>query len=574
MADASDARSDRIPGNRERAPMVGWYDPKTLFLSGFMAAVSWLFGRYADRRVIAAIGGSPQPAFDYSQVEGDFWFDYVSDIGDGWNPTYAVAHQLAQPTLEFTSSNGGTQRLSRGRLLLFGGDQVYPYPTRNAYERKTEAPYEVALRGQAERPDVFALPGNHDWYDGLVAFTRIFCRPDRGFAGCATRQTRSYYALKLPANWWLFAIDLQLGTDLDEPQVRYFQEIARDLPADARVILCVPFAQWILEKAYPGYPEYANTTLKFFAERIIGQRVDVYLTGDLHSYRRHESSDGVQKIVSGGGGAFMHPTHAPSAATLSGGFREKTCYPDHATSRRLNWRNSGFPFINPSCGIAMAVMYVLSAWLVAASYAGQPLSSFAAAAKVAAAIALRNPGTGLWFAALIGGFVFFTDTHVRWYRLFGGITHALAQIGAGLTLLWGSACVVGAWAWLPATSLWQPLAIGSLVAVGGSFIGSWILGIYLMASLAIYGRHSNEAFSALRIVDWKQFLRLRIGRDGTLSIFVVGIDRVARRWQKREINAETTLVPRDNRATPPHLVEIVDVKPTRPRPARSSTPRE
>lgn len=568
MAEDTQSRTDRVPGIRERAPMVGWYDPKTLFLSGFMAGVSWLFGRYADRRIIAALGGSPQPAFDYSQDAGEFWFDYVSDIGDGWNPTYAVAYQVARPALELTASDGGTQCLPRGRLLLFGGDQVYPYPSRDDYERKAEAPYAIAFRGQSERPDVFALPGNHDWYDGLVAFTRMFCRPDRGFAGCPTRQTRSYYALKLPSNWWLFAIDLQLGTDLDEPQVRYFQEIGRDLPADARVILCIPFAQWILEKAYPGYPEYANTTLKFFAERIISRRVDVYLTGDLHSYRRHESSEGVQKIVSGGGGAFMHPTHAPDAETLPGGFHEKICYPDQATSRRLNWRNLAFPFINPSCGIAMAVMYLLSAWFVAASYEGQPLTGVAAAAKIASAIALKNPGTGLWFAALIGAFVFFTDTHVRWYRLFGGITHALAQIGASLALLWGSAHVVAAWSGLSATSLWYPLAVGALIAAGGAFMGSWILGIYLLSSLAIYGRHSNEAFSALRIEDWKQFLRLRIASDGTLSIFVVGIDRVARHWQKRAVNAETTLVPRDKRDTPPHLVETVEVKPTYPRPSR------
>ncbi len=173
----------------------------------------------------------------------------------------------------------------------------------------------------------------------------------------------------------------------------------------------------------------------------------------------------------------------------------------------------------------------------------------------------------MWFAALIGAFVFFTDTHVRWYRLFGGITHALAQIGASLALLWGSAYAVDAWIGLPATSLWHPLAVGALVAAGGALVGSWILGIYLMTSLAIYGRHANEAFSALRIEDWKQFLRLRIGRDGTLSIFAIGIDRVARRWQKREVNGETTLVSQDKRATPPHLIETVVVKPTDRRPS-------
>lgn len=559
MAAVPTRGNDHIPALGERASMTGWYDPKTLCFSGLLATVSWLFGRFADRRVLTALGASPQPVCDYSTNDGDFWFDYISDIGDGWNPTYAIAHAAAQPTLEVTGPSGARLRLPQGRVLIFGGDQVYPYPTRNAYERQAEAPYDVALRSSVARPDVFALPGNHDWYDGLDAFTRIFCRPDRGFAGCRTQQTRSYFALKLPANWWLFAIDLQLGSDLDEPQVRYFQQIATGVPPDAQIILCVPFAQWIMEKAYPGFAEYDGAVLRQFAERVIGRKVRVFLTGDLHSYRRHESADGVQKIVSGGGGAFMHPTHAPEAESMPGGFRERACYPDKATSRRLNWQNLAFPFRNPSCGFALAFMYFLSAWLVAASYHGEALSHTREAVATAIGIALRNPGTGLWFSFLIGAFVFFTDTHARWYKFFGGLTHGLAQIAASLLLLWVAAGVVAPWLGIPAVSLWHPLVVGALVAGGGWLIGSWILGIYLLVSLAVYGRHANEAFSALRIQDFKQFLRLRIGRDGRLSIHVIAIDRVARRWKKEQVNGGTTLVPYGRRQTAPHLVEQVDV---------------
>src|SRR6266850_792302 len=81
---------------------------------------------------------------------------------------------------------------------------------------------------------------------------------------------------------------------------------------------------------------------------------------------------------------------------------------------------------------------------------------------------------------------------------------------------------------MPEASLWYPIAVGLVVAGGGWLFGSWILGIYLLTSLAIYGRHANEAFSALRNQDYKQFLRMRIDRLGRLSIFVVGIERVAR----------------------------------------------
>ena len=70
---------------------------------------------------------------------------------------------------------------------------------------------------RAPEPEVFALPGNHDWYDSLVSFTRLFCS-QRWFQGWRTRQRRSYFALKLPGRWWLVATDFQLGSDIDALQ--------------------------------------------------------------------------------------------------------------------------------------------------------------------------------------------------------------------------------------------------------------------------------------------------------------------------------------------------------------------
>ena len=207
----------------------------------------------------------------------------------------------------------------------------------------------------------------------------------------------------------------------------------------------------------------------------------------------------------------------------------------------------------------MALLYFLSAWLVSASYTGGALTSVPQAVRTAVDIALRNPGTGLWFAFLIAAFVFFTDTHVRWYKFFGGLTHALTQIAASLFLLWGANIALTQCFGLPVTSLWYPIAVGLAVAAGGWLIGSWILGIYLLTSLAFYGRHANEAFSALRNQDYKQFLRMRIDRQGRLAIFVVGIDRVARRWQKSHVRGATTLVPYGKGHTAPHLVEVVEV---------------
>ena len=117
----------------------------------------------------------------------------------------------------------------RGDVLVFGGDAVYPVASREAYERQLVAPYRTALPSvEPPYPKVFAVAGNHDWYDSLVAFTRIFCTGGkRRFAAWQTHQSRSYFAIKLPHGWWLVGTDVQLESDIDDPQLEYFGEDRR-----------------------------------------------------------------------------------------------------------------------------------------------------------------------------------------------------------------------------------------------------------------------------------------------------------------------------------------------------------
>jgi hypothetical protein len=56
----------------------------------------------------------------------------------------------------------------------------------------------------------------------------------------------------------------------------------------------------------------------------------------------------------------------------------------------------------------------------------------------------------------------------------------------------------------------------------------------LLISINVFSRHDNEAFSSLAIQDYKQFLRMKLDEDGTLTVFPVGIRRVPRRWKNRE----------------------------------------
>ena len=68
----------------------------------------------------------------WSTSPGEFWMDFVADTGDGWNSTYAVASAVAQPELSSANSKGTEHRTVRGRLLVFGGDQVYPAASRRS----------------------------------------------------------------------------------------------------------------------------------------------------------------------------------------------------------------------------------------------------------------------------------------------------------------------------------------------------------------------------------------------------------------------------------------------------------
>ncbi len=544
--------------------MVGWYDPRVLAHSGYQVAIANVFGRHSDTRLIEALASQPQGEFDYSKdfaaATGDFWFDYVSDIGDGWNSTFAIADAIARPMLEVAAIGSERVATQAGKVLVFGGDEVYPYPSRNEYEVRTETPYAHAFAGRAH-PDVFAIPGNHDWYDSLVAFSRTFCRPERGFAGCRTRQARSYFALRLPANWWLLAIDLQLGADLDEPQVQYFQQVARQMDPAAKLIFCVPEPRWILEDAYPTHSSYEElTSTRFLEEKVFKRHARVFLTGDLHFYKRHENEAGVQKITSGGGGAFLHPTHAPDTRKLRNGFVQRAAYPDEKTSRALSWKNFLFPFVNPKSGWLYAFLYAMSAWLASASLELSDIVDLPHALSAALNASIRDPLNGMWLVTIVGGFIFFTDTHVRSWRILGGAFHAVLHLAAAFAVGWLALRFTTEVLDLYYGSIVQLLTSGLIVFVLGGPVGAFILGVYLFVSIRVFQRHGNEAFSSLRIEDYKQWLRLKISTDGALTIHAIGIDRVPRRWKSVERGGAPSTEADDGDASAPRLIDKVVVR--------------
>src|SRR5688572_10551707 len=411
-------------GSKLKAKMVGWFNPPMLVRAGVDTVISTTLGQYADQRLVQALVAGPGIILDYSrgdvreieltpidagpraaetspkdsgnrspleQADKDFWLDYVADLGDGWGSTYTVAYLLAQPHIDV--DGGERHRLAGGRLLVFGGDQVYPVASRHEYQRRLIGPYQAAFANRTG-PDVYAIPGNHDWYDGLVYFSSLFCarQPFAEFPGdeipprspgCPTRQRRSYFAIKLPRGWWLLGTDVQLGSDIDAQQVLFFKSVAARMQEGDRVVLCTPEPHWLNPKKEQKREFGSTTALETLERDVLGRRVAVLIAGDIHHYSRYESGD-AHLITAGGGGAFLHPTHGPwreeveldqglpapaavretraTRTQRAGGkksFRRKATFPSPRTSWWLGLRNLLFPLLNPTFGVATAALYLI-----------------------------------------------------------------------------------------------------------------------------------------------------------------------------------------------------------------------
>jgi hypothetical protein len=552
-----------------KMPMVKWFDPAQLVTTGIKVVVSTFIGEQTDRRIIQALSTLKEDYFDlslhYKEVNGravpedenkrdEIWMDYVCDTGDGWNSTYGVAYYACAEELEL-KGKAGTYNTKRGGVLIFGGDEVYPTPSKDNYYKRLVVPYQNAFGDSEpeEYPYVFAIPGNHDWYDGLSAFTKLFCSDlNPHFAAWHSRQRRSYFALKLPGGWWMLGSDGQLQSDIDTPQLEYFRSICDNHMSEGdKVILCISQPSWIYAHKYKKFGElYDESDLVYLQNEILAKKnvnIRVYLSGDYHHYRRHEEimkdkGSPVQKITAGGGGAFLHSTHDidVSVITEEYGFKKKSgrkfalkkSYPEVDVSRRLTFRNLLFPFINPGFGILTAIIYLFTSWLVMSSIDFKIPETFIDAYIFTAEAFFRNPLVGIWLLVLIGGFIFFTDTHSTLYKWVGGFLHALAHINAMFYLSFAGFYVAGSV--FPSMGYLSYLFLILFVFAGGWLVGSFIFGLYLFISQYFFGRHNEESFSAARIQDYKNFLRLHISKNGDLTIFPIKIEKVPRKWRLRK----------------------------------------
>jgi hypothetical protein len=553
--------------------MVRWFDPHQLIDTAIRVLLSGMFSSYADNR--EAQSREPSDVPDRSE-HADLWVDYVADLGDGWNSTYTVARLLAREELELTC-DGETHRTERGRLLVFGGDAVYPVPKAIEYENRMLGPYRSALPcAPPDAPELFAVPGSHDWYDGLVNFTSIFCR-DRWIGGWRTRQRRSYFAIKLPPGWGLWGIDIQFGASIDEVQLQYFADVAADAvrPGD-RVIVCMSKE---VESGRKETEVHSDRDVAFLEREIIrpsGAQLMLYLKSGKHYYSRYEEQDGPRHhIESGGGGAFLHPTHnLPERADLPGAdgataYRRAGTYPSAAVSRRLRKRIWLMPAYNLPLAAVFGTVQVLLAFML-----GLHLSDHHVSLGIGDLLRAmwESPTAFLLSLLVLGslvGMVRFAHDASGIGRLLLGLAHSTLQVASVAGVMIAASYL---------SSRFGAQGVGSLIAF---LVLVWLLGgVSGMMGMAGYlwatgylGLHGTEAYAPLHHQDHKHFLRLHIQADGVLTIHPIGIDRVGRKWALRpDAPAHAPWFAPDGPDPAPHLIEP-PIRIGDARPATSGTAR-
>lgn len=288
----------------------------------------------------------------------------LGDTGEGDGSQYAVVPGL----------------LKEDRATDFAfivSDVIYPAGGIDDYENKFYRPY------QDYPGPIYAIPGNHDWYDSLTGFMFNFCgvlrraprvvgpgpvwkrllrvllwrHAPKGQESVIERmqklrpapeqrkhQPGPYLAIDA-GPVLLVGIDTGIIGDIDRDQGEWLRRVSSTSPKPKILLTGKPL--YVNGEHHPGPIEGGGTV-----DDIVRDPAHNYIAaigGDIHNYQRYpvtlEDGRTLLYLVSGGGGAFMHATHKIPNIDDSGlrgvteaGFR---CYPLRGDSLSIFSRNYG-----------------------------------------------------------------------------------------------------------------------------------------------------------------------------------------------------------------------------------------
>ncbi|MEV4393984.1 metallophosphoesterase [Nonomuraea sp. NPDC049607] len=319
-----------------------WLNLRTLWLSR-NEILAGLFGdpsgEVRERWIAAQEARGIDPEFRIQPgVGGNFNFLILGDTGEGDASQYAVVP--------------GMLRLGEDTsFAVIASDVIYPTGSGNEYGNKFFRPYQ-----DYEAP-IYAIPGNHDWYDGLGGFMRVFCdapplkpKPDRGLRGLLWRKPETIDEAKLaearklrgrpaqqaaqPASYWaiesdslvIVGVDTGIKNVIDKAQTAWLRRVSLD-PRPKILVTGKPIYTGNVHK--PSLLEEGGTIDDIVRDP--AHRYVAAIGGDVHNYQRYPVKVGdrvIQYVVTGGGGAFMHATHIIDRVDVAGVAEDDfKCYP-------------------------------------------------------------------------------------------------------------------------------------------------------------------------------------------------------------------------------------------------------
>lgn len=328
---------------------ISWLDPKMLWAARNGVLASWFgdpTGRTRSRWVAQrAAAGAPADKVIERADPDRFSFLVIGDTGEGDDPQYAVVPGLLKAGQDTS-------------FAVLASDVIYPVGSADDYGTKFFRPY------QDYRAPIYAIPGNHDWYEDLGAFMRVFCgdapplepepkpraltrawlrallwhrpRSTDGQHLDEARKLRSDPAQQAvqPGPYWavdagpirIIGIDTGLLGTLDAEQGAWLREVSRD-PRPKILITGSPL--YVDGEYHPCEIEGGGTVDDIVRDP--AHRYVAAIGGDIHNYQRYPvevEGRTIQYVVSGGGGAFMHATHTiPRVDVANVTEQDFRCYP-------------------------------------------------------------------------------------------------------------------------------------------------------------------------------------------------------------------------------------------------------
>jgi hypothetical protein len=263
----------------------------------------------------------------------DFSFLVIGDPGEGDASQYSLMSRYLE-----------LGRHPAVKFLVVSSDVIYPAGSMHDYEANFYLPF------QGFAKEIYAIPGNHDWYDALEGFNANFLEPAAARAAIAARveadlgltgtNARRIDRLMAEAARLRGLYRINVGVQ----RAPFFEMQTEDfalLAIDTGILRTVDKREWAwieraLERskgkftmAIVGHPRLAGgrdipefaeghdvsdsaATFSALYQLLASHNVRIAMAGDTHDfeyYREKVSADGATRVmhhfVNGGGGAYL-----------------------------------------------------------------------------------------------------------------------------------------------------------------------------------------------------------------------------------------------------------------------------